>query len=308
MRTVYDCFRDVKPKVLAYPPRKLFDVKDEHLAALLRIPNTAFLSDTLESKLSPTLARIMRQGVGIEVEVERALGMNIRGWQTKRDDSLRNGGIEYVTTFGMRVRDSFEPVQQLCAAIARAKENQAEGDVFEFSERTSIHVHLDCRKMTPKEIKALILLYALFEDSLFGIAGEARKHNIFCVPLRYISIERHRKGNTFQDFVLGWKKYCALNLLRLHDFGTIEFRHMEGNANYKRIMSWVLILAHLVDYARMNSLAAIMEEIKRLKYISHYQVFAEAVFQSMAPVVPIFQDQMDEAVSDAKTFFGIPAN
>lgn len=253
-----------------------------------------------------SLSRILNLGVGVEIEVEKVpedVMPHLDWWEAKRDGSLRNEGIEFVSSFGMRVGHLSEPLQKLCKIMNASR---ASIGTFEFSERTSVHVHLDVRKLGPEEIKSLLLVYTIFEDSLFKFAGEHRKNNIFCVPVRYLAMsDLCYDGVRWGNFLHNWKKYCALNLLRVTDFGTVEFRHMEGNSNYERIMLWVLLLGSLIDYCRTRPAEAVMEEIKRLKYISHYHEYTKAVFGPFASLIGIDPVEFDFAVSDAKMFFNL---
>jgi hypothetical protein len=249
------------------------------------------------------LDRLNRVGIGVEIEVERATEFRSE-WQVRRDDSLRNEGLEFVTPYGQRVQDVGYLLQRFFNNVTELRNNAGAG-LFQFSERTSIHVHLDCRPLTLADIKNLVIVYTVFEDALFKFAGEHRKHNIFCVPLRYINISWNVQSPSFESVIHGWKKYCALNLLRLHDFGTIEFRHMEGNEDSNRILTWVYLLASLRDYSQRISTEKLVEEIKRLKYISHYEQFSQEVFGPLSKELQLDGPEIDQAVSDAKQLFNI---
>lgn len=245
--------------------------------------------------------RFLNTLVGIEVEVERALDdfPKFVGWVPKEDPSLRNGGVEFVTMPGLRLYGVNEKLEGLFSYINNAKKSNPE--LYDFNERTSIHVHIDATTLSLEEIKNVLVTYILFEDSFFGIAGEARKHNVFCVPVRYIAMSE-LVGMSFARMLMTWKKYCAINFTRIGDIGTIEFRHMEGNSDPKRILLWVCLLAKLVDFGRTLSNKSLEKEIVKLKYASHYYEFAERVFGPFARFLNIVPHEFDQAVSDSKFF------
>lgn len=248
--------------------------------------------------------RFLNLGIGIEVEVEKSPRDEMAelppGWSAKIDDSLRNMGVEFVTEFGYRLVDASWLLNGLQKYIQKWRKEQPE--FFEFNERTSVHVHIDIRKLSPDDLKNLIILYTLFEDSLFELAGEHRKHGVFCVPLRYVAMSELNQYS-LTKFIVGWEKYCAMNLKRLRDFGTVEFRHMEGTCDYDRLFTWICILGRLVDVARTINTEQLMAEVSRLKYSSHYDEFAGQVFGPLKNEINIDPRGFDRAVSDAKLFF-----
>lgn len=252
------------------------------------------------------LVRLLNQGIGIEVEVEQVVLFDepLKAWDIKNDGSLRNDGKEFVTEYGMRVWQSFGAIDDLYSRMeAIRKINKA---LFAFGERTSIHVHFDVRQLSPQEIKSLLVVYTLFEDALFRVAGEHRKHNIFCVPLRYVAISR--LGTSVIRCIQQWQKYSALNFTRARDLGTVEFRHMEGTPDRNRVKLWVLLLAHLMNYCKSTPYKHLEEEVKKLKYLSHYDIFKEKVFGPFANNLEIIPEEFDMAVSDAKLFFSLKEN
>lgn len=253
------------------------------------------------------MLRILNQGIGIEVEVEQfpnaIIPMDVTvKWELKNDGSLRNNGKEFITRFGCRVWSSFDSLDTLFNYFQAIRQD-VEFNALEFNERTSIHVHFDIRNMTLEEIKSLLVLYVIFEDSLFRFAGEHRKHNVFCVPVRYIAMSE--LGQLVMTVMERWKKYSALNFSRAFDIGTVEFRQMEGNDNVERIKTWIMILSHLMNYCRSTPYKHIEEEVRKLKYISHYQEFMGRVFGVFSECLEIVPEEFDAAVSDSKLFFSL---
>jgi len=113
---------------------------------------------------------------GIEVEVENLDDTEFKlthSWSVASDGSLRNAGREFIS--------SPSTPHQIEAAINHLyAELPAKAH---FSPRTSVHVHLNCRELTLKQIYNIVILYQCFEDLLYDFAGSERKKSIFCVPI-----------------------------------------------------------------------------------------------------------------------------
>ena len=242
---------------------------------------------------------VLTKGCGIEVECENITTFLLDDyyWAWHKDNSLRNNPIEWVTKFGLRVKD----MQYALDILSRGIEAEKFPGGFSFSERTSVHVHLDCRYHSGDNVRSLVILYTLVENSLFNFAGETRKHNIFCVPLRQTLKEEHY--NTW-DMVGNWDKYCAINLRALREYGTVEFRHMEGNMNPRRIFNWVMLLALLVEASRRMTLEEVKQLVRDIKGESRYRLALEKIFYNYTDLLHWNDRDIDRACSDSKLYFG----
>lgn len=264
----------------------------------------ANLRDSLKLLPPNILKSILDTGVGIEMEVESAefdLPHKLFGpWKIVGDGSLREGGKEFVTGYGARVGDVFKPLLSLTDAMAQVRKEYPAA--FEFSERTSIHIHLDCRFFTESQIESFLSLYTLVENPLFKYAGPDRKHNIFCVPLRDSKIS---PGHTLNTRIGDWDKYSALNLLALRTFGTLEFRHMSGNSDPLKIYMWIILLALLHNAARRMSKGEIAALITNIRGESQYRTALETLFYHFTDLLQWNDRDIDTAASDAKMFFNV---
>jgi hypothetical protein len=209
-------------------------------------------------------------GVGIEVELEGIGNLNPptpSGWRLVPDGSLRNGGVEYVfdgPTGGaefynrmMRFGESVEGLSSppLC------------------SERTSVHVHIDVRHLEYPQVWNMMVLYTIVEPYLFTLCGDSREHNIYSLSYekgqgQISSLARMR---TLQQLLrLGVEhrpKYSAMNINALLDFGSLEFRGMEGTYDVPRIINWTNHLLSLYEYAKqyrgsVEDLPALMSRLQ----------------------------------------------
>lgn len=217
--------------------------------------------------------------VGIEIEVENIKkGVHLEAyWDVKSDGSLRNHGMEFVSV----------PLQikQVQLALDHVYTQMNANNAPDFSNRTSVHIHVNCRDLTQDQIFNFVLLYAIFEKHFYQVAGTRRMNSIFCVPLF-----RTNQMETINDVIYrmnpNWQKYCGLNLLPLfannvtQGYGTIEFRHLYGTSSQQEILEWINDILCLRKFAceisKDNLLAAIKEMNTTSSYLSMYsQVFAK---------------------------------
>lgn len=223
--------------------------------------------------------------VGIEIECEMVNAGALHStplynWNLKSDGSLRNHGAELVSC----AHKVEELPLSLCMALAwlHQKGNP------DFSWRTSVHVHLDCSKMLIEDFKKMLLLYFLFEGSLFEFANPGRRDtNIFCTPLTrtnfyvlkdFIHAQEKHSKNAFDALIAVIRKYSALNLAHMLDFGTVEFRHLRGTGNPQFLFRWISLLLLLMKSAQELSKDEIYSNISKLNTSSGYDEFTEKIF------------------------------
>lgn len=243
----------------------------------------------------------LNRHVGVEIEVEQCGPMNypmMMYWSIERDGSLRGDDArEFKTVFPCTCYDAMLALGEFFSLVEMRR--KVKKSLFNFNERTSIHVHVDVRDLTEAQIKAATKLYMIFERSFFDLIGRERRHNIFCIPVsesNLVVAKRREKG-----FYRDWDKYCALNLAPINNFGTIEFRGMAGNDNQKLIEAWVLIVASLVEYAAQTPPKVIDECITTLKTESQYmQLASNTLGGSLASLLTIFPEASDSAASLTK--------
>jgi hypothetical protein len=126
-----------------------------------------------------------------------------------------------------------------------------------FSERTSIHVHVNIRELELPQARQLILLYALFEPLFFEYVGHTRKNSIFCVPLNYTYLPSIYKQSAIH-LKEKWHKYTAFNIVPMGPgpeapgFGTVEFRHLYGTNNVEVFQTWLSAIKELYIAIALN--------------------------------------------------------
>lgn len=192
--------------------------------------------------------------VGIEIEIEgRGLDeIGVKGWHTHREDSLRNGGVEFVTRGPVALGDVFKLVFNLNDSIAksRARHNLK-------SHLGSTHIHVNMLGESLDTVLGTAILWTCVEPIVMRLCGPMRDGNLFCLPsydagdtqefvdhlCKYIDTEG-RAGRWTHG------KYSALNFGRLFDFGTLEFRCFPTSIDPAEIKEWCTWVTNLRKLAR----------------------------------------------------------
>jgi len=222
--------------------------------------------------------------LGIEIEIE-----NVRStlcgnldyyWAEDEDHSLRNYGKEYksIPMRAYQIPYSIEYLKQLLS-INNPK--------YEFSNRCSVHVHLNVRDFTMEQLACFIILYCVFEKHFFHIAGTKRENNIFCVPLWTTDHLPNLKKLVRPESYKTWHKYLALNCGCIFgsdnnkDFGTIEFRHLYGTLDTKILYPWINSIIALREASSKYKLDELVEEIITANTTSQYLYWYDTIFQDL---------------------------
>lgn len=234
--------------------------------------------------------------VGLELEIENwpYFDAAFRGFTFHSDGSLRGASTEAVTR-PMYSKYVPEKLESFFKKFGVTEEN--------YSERCSVHVHVNCQNLAVEQVAAICLLYQVTERVLFSFIGNERDTNIFCVPWSQCNLSSRMLGRLLQDAnytVRGWQKYTALNLLPLRDRGTIEFRHMEGTCDVKRITTWLNIIGSIVKYATSRHIDDIRSQIASLNTNSNYEMFIYSVFGDLVEVFTDLRANLQQGVIDCK--------
>lgn len=181
---------------------------------------------------------------GVELEIEQIQDHGeyaLKHWNITTDDSLRENGHEY--TKGPMSYDN-----AVKAFVGLHKDLKTGPKPF--SDRTSIHVHVNVGSLEEEELKQFILTYALLEPLFFEFVGQKRQNNIYCVPLNYTYLPTVYK-HPLQTLHAKWSKYTAFNLcpVGVHEhsqgLSTVEFRHMYGTNKIELFSDWLSAIRDL---------------------------------------------------------------
>lgn len=236
--------------------------------------------------------------IGIEVEVENIKERPILHyyWNETEDGSLRNYGVEYTSI----------PLtgNQIPYALSYLKIKLEENNVPSFSQRTSIHIHLNVRNYSWERIKSLLTLYAIFEKHFFNLAGSKREENIFCVPL--YKCMQLTVINNLEAYVKEWSKYSAINLGTIIGteackcFGTIEFRHLYGTLDIPIILFWINSIIKLHIASDIYNFNTLKETILTLNTTSEYIQLYKNIFEETALVNLVSKHDFESCITTTK--------
>ena len=232
--------------------------------------------------------------IGIEVEVERIFREGSISdfvdtkydtvhyvWNNVSDGSLRNNGREFVS-MPLKGREIGFALKRLNDTLYNDK--QCIG--HEFTDRTSVHVHMNIRDLTVNQLSNLVMLYALVEPLLFSIESTNRDKSIFCVPWNESNVIpqlRSLMDTTVSDksrllSLSNWYKYTGLNLKPVVSYGTVEFRHMKGTCDTKILTSWINIILSLKKYAVNSEFTVLKDKLLNLNTTSAYNAIILEIF------------------------------
>ena len=179
-------------------------------------------------------------GCEFEIEAVKSFGETDAYFSIEEDSSLRNNGREFKTP-----PCDFERALELFNILHK----EVKLGQNPFSDRTSIHVHVNVANMTMEQLRQLTLTYALLEPVFFKFVGAERQHSIYCVPLNYTFLP-----SVYKQDVTGmyhkWHKYTAFNLKPVKELGTVEFRHLYGTNDREVFNKWLTALKDLFYHIR----------------------------------------------------------
>lgn len=218
---------------------------------------------------------------GLELEIEYADDMDCGDFFTVTEDgSLRNDGREFIS-YPMNYGTTAAALQQFFNI------NTVHPDAY--SERTSVHVHVNAQDMSWSQVAGVLAIYQVFEKLLFKFIGNERDKNIFCVPLSESAAAFNAcnllLSNRAHSVVVDWSKYTAFNLLPLQKLGTIEFRHMAGTSDVGRILQWLRIINCIFYYAKNYEYDNIRDMLFNLNTNSQYDSALNKVFGAEADLL-----------------------
>ncbi len=258
------------------------------------------------TKLYELLAKPNKKGdFGIEIECEgERLPVLMPGnaWNQCDDGSLRgeypHGRSEYVLRKPLSLDDSMAAIMDL---IKQGEDNKAK---FDFSFRTSVHVHLNVLDLHIHHYLNLVYTYYIIEESLIRYCGDERIGNRFCLRLRDAEFIINQIGQLFADaprylFHLNMEelKYAAINLAATARYGSVEFRGMAGNLNPDYIRIWLKALHNLRTFAQQYDTP---KQIHDLFVNTHPSKFIEMV---LGDVYRFFA--YENEVNDMRTNFSL---
>lgn len=188
--------------------------------------------------------------VGIEIEVEGKHLPNQdlmpKHWRATHDGSLRGQEcLEYVLARPLPFDDIPEALNALWHVFKEKK------SVFDDSNRTSVHVHLNFQKFHLTRMASFCAMYFTLEEVLTQWCGDHRVGNLFCLRAKDAPAIVSRIKKFIQadgDYQFGdFMKYSGLNPYALRKYGSMEVRTLRGCSEPDVILSWVAILRRIYE-------------------------------------------------------------
>lgn len=203
--------------------------------------------------------------IGVEVEVEGAgLPSRVGGFRVVREGSLRQvhgeDGREYVFQSPVPLLVGLGLLDNLASTLYSGNR------IVNFSNRTSVHVHVNVTDLTISEWFTYLFLWVLYEDALINFCGNERKGNLFCLSSRdaeglMFTLEafaRDRNPAYLNDEL----RYCAVNTAATAKYGSVEFRCMRGTLDADVLTPWITTLVMLRDKAEaIGSPSALLDSV-----------------------------------------------
>lgn len=175
--------------------------------------------------------------VGIEIEVEgtdQDFTALQDKWRVTSDGSLRDRGAELISL----------PVQgeDLDKTLEKLHEWACTQDNLRFSERCSVHIHVNVGDLTAYQLGMFLAVSVLFEGSLFLLAGRDRLCNTFCLPTYKVptNLDNISALLNYRNFDhLRSMKYLGISTNRAMDLNTLEFRMFNGTVHTETLRTYI---------------------------------------------------------------------
>lgn len=187
--------------------------------------------------------------VGLELEFEGNSFQKQdlpKQWSHHVDHSLRGeDNAEYVLRRPLEFDQIPGALDDLWAMMDK------HGTVLSESNRTSVHVHLNCQDFHLNRLTSFIALYAIVEDILTQWCGDHRVGNLFCLrvrdaPATLTALTNFIKSDCAHSLP-ETLHYAAMNANALLKFGSLEFRTLRGVNDKQTVLDWVRILQRLYE-------------------------------------------------------------
>jgi len=259
-------------------------------------PNVKKYIKVTEGCVSPDLV------IGLELETENvntsadAASKMAKPYNfvVENDGSLRGVAYEYIS-LPMRTEHCLSALTDFLAINKFTDAN--------YTDRCSVHVHVNCTDMQMEQISSLALLYTVMEDIMFEFVGGHRDSNIYCIPWNQCRAHLDLVNKFLGDpntVLKRWNKYTALNMLPLAKQGTVEFRQMHGTADMKKLGVWINLIGSLFKWAKAYELKVLISELKELNSNSHYEAFFNKIVSGLLPYNEVYREKLEQGVIFAK--------
>ena len=163
-------------------------------------------------------------------------------WKLTRDGSCGNELVSPILS-GKEGLEEVKKVTEILINFPQIKVNKNCG----------LHVHIDARDLSKKQITKVFLNYAKWEKVFDALVPPSRRRdsNGFCKSiewiLNYSTLNEEFKKDYARSYSQHFDKYYKVNLIPYVTQGSIEFRQHSGTLNADKIINWVILLIGFVE-------------------------------------------------------------
>ena len=230
------------------------------------------------SYTKPSLPPLFGTEYEIEGVVDYSSTQIVNNFKIVSDGSLRNNGKEFITP-PVTFDESLE--------LFKILHDHLELSDNSFSERTSIHVHVNCANLEVRAILNFIRFYIITEPIWMAFVGKKRENSIFCVPL-YSTYLQGNYNRGLRNLENSWHKYTAFNICPLTRLGTIEFRHLYGTNDYKIYYQWLSSINNLIAWAKGT------ENLNFINFFNEESQLFELIKTLLSPIIKQSDQELKE--------------
>ena len=226
-----------------------------------------FMTKAKEQELRPSTRGLFRYdtAVGIELETYGTIGREelnatIPYWaRAKSDGSIRpNEGRDHEIV-ALFPRSELEPrLFKLCKTL------QSVG--LKTNKSCGLHVHIDFRKYTEKEMLAQAKIMDAWLRAIQEIVPPSRRENQYC----QFGISSHNR-------------YRAVNTCSYHTHKTLEIRLHSSTLDYTKILAWIRLLELLRVMRKKPKAAGCIATIEQLPLATHDITYWKMRHQQINP-------------------------
>lgn len=208
----------------------------------------------MEPQLNNIIRRKVHKGTyACELEIEfdneyvdaEEFRLVLPHWQQVKDGSLRNG-FELImkgpVTYGELPDVLTEPTQAL-ADRDTGHDDLSLIDCVKWSNRCSVHVHMNVQTFTPRQLLLFSVMWYVFEPIIVEKFAPERAGNLFCLRLVDAPVFVEHIIDSFKPdnikFIDGNRRYMGLNWASIGKFCSLEFRYLRGSISYGYILEFV---------------------------------------------------------------------
>ncbi len=184
--------------------------------------------------------------IGVEVEVEGypdSFSRKDSLWKTVKDHSLKYYGTEFVSV-PMQGRVIDHGLQKLEYWLSKKTGS------IKMSHRCSVHIHINVSNLPMYKLQELMALYIKLEPYFYKQVDSLRYNSPFCIPNSEVGLLA--SNMVHNKYIINHSKYLALAFNRLHDYGTVELRSLQGTTDIVKIRRWIMQLQKLFLYVSKN--------------------------------------------------------